>query len=168
MASKDLGENVSVLNICQSRRLLCLCCCKSLQLCALILPFVFTNLWVFSLCMCFRLWLVLCPEFLVYIQPFYLKTQIFVALTDSIALWFLSLEYDDATIDANPHQLPSVTFQVNYFGSFPPIVIIYYIFCNNRYCRPQSMFFPLIKVSPQFLIMGIFTLKPKILRINKI
>ena len=38
---------------------------------------------------------------------------------------------------------------------------------NKILCRPQSVFFPLIKVRPQFLIMGIFTPKPKILRINK-
>ena len=39
---------------------------------------------------------------------------------------------------------------------------------QNPICQPQSVFFPLIKVIPQFLIMGIFTLKLKILRINKI
>ena len=38
---------------------------------------------------------------------------------------------------------------------------------KNKICRPQSVSFPLIKVSPQFLIMGISPLKHLILRINK-
>ena len=32
-------------------------------------------------------------------------------------------------------------------------------------CRPQSPFFPLIKVCPQFLVKGISSIKPLILRI---
>ena len=38
----------------------------------------------------------------------------------------------------------------------------------NDICRPQNVFFPLIKVSPQFFIKGIFSLKPLILRIYKV
>ena len=34
-------------------------------------------------------------------------------------------------------------------------------------CQPQSLFFSLIKVSPQFLIKGISSLKPLILRIYR-
>ena len=53
------------------------------------------------------------------------------------------------------------------------IIITIIIICSSsrllhqKFCRPQSMFFPLIKVSPQFLTMGIFTLKPQKLRKNK-
>ena len=36
---------------------------------------------------------------------------------------------------------------------------------QKHICRPQSVFFPLIKVSPQFSIKGISSLKPLILRI---
>ena len=32
-------------------------------------------------------------------------------------------------------------------------------------CQPQTMFFPIIKVSPQFLIKGISSIKPLIKRI---
>ena len=35
-------------------------------------------------------------------------------------------------------------------------------------CHPQNVFFPLFKVSPQFLIMGISTLKPLKLGKNKV
>ena len=35
---------------------------------------------------------------------------------------------------------------------------------HKMFYRPQSLFFPLIKVCPQFLIKGIFTLKPQKLR----
>ena len=33
---------------------------------------------------------------------------------------------------------------------------------KKLFCRPLSVFFPLIKVSPQFLIKGISNLKPLI------
>ena len=35
-------------------------------------------------------------------------------------------------------------------------------------CQPQTAFFPLIKVSPQFLRKGISSLKPLILRTYKV
>ena len=38
---------------------------------------------------------------------------------------------------------------------------------KKKFCWPQSVFFPLIKVSPQFWIKGIFTLKPQKLRIQQ-
>ena len=39
------------------------------------------------------------------------------------------------------------------------------ILCFNSYfCRPQSVFFPLVKACPQFLTMTIFTLKTLKLR----
>ena len=39
---------------------------------------------------------------------------------------------------------------------------------ENYLCLPQATFFPIIKVSPQFLIKGISSIKSLILRIYKI
>ena len=48
------------------------------------------------------------------------------------------------------------------------VIFLFFFFLIKLFCRPQSLFFPLFKACPQFLIMEIYTLKPLKLRIFKL